>query len=33
MYIGRRGSLVVEHRTPEGEVGDSILTKDAVLCR
>ena len=28
----RRGGLVVERRTPEQEVGGSILTQVAVLC-
>ena len=28
----RRGGLVVECRTPEREVGGSILTQVAVLC-
>ena len=28
----RRGGLVVERRTPEWEVGGSILTQVAVLC-
>ena len=28
---GRRGSLVVERRTPEREVGGSILTRVTVL--
>ena len=30
-YTGRRGGLVVERRTPEQEVGGSILTQVAVL--
>ena len=29
---GRRGGLVVEHRTPEREVGGSILPQVTVLC-
>ena len=29
---GRRGGLVVERRTPEREVGGSMLTQVAVLC-
>ena len=29
---GRHGGLVVEHRTPEREVGGSILTQVSVLC-
>ena len=29
---GRRRGLVVERRTPEREVGGSILTQVAVLC-
>ena len=32
LYIGRRDGLVVEHQTPEREVGGSILTQVAVLC-
>ena len=30
--IGRHRGLVVERRTPEREVGGSILTQIAVLC-
>ena len=29
--VGRRGGLVVERRTPEREVGGTILTQVAVL--
>ena len=31
-FSGRRGGLVVERRSPEREVGGSILTQVAVLC-
>ena len=31
-YQGKRSDLVVERRTPELEVGGSILTQVAVLC-
>ena len=33
LYGWRRGGLVVERRTPEREVGGSIITQVAVLCR
>ena len=32
IFKGRRRGLVVERRTPEREVGGSILTQVAVLC-
>ena len=32
IWVRRRGGLVVERRTPEREVGFSILTQVAVLC-
>ena len=31
LHRGRRGGLLVERRTPEREVGGSILTQVAVL--